>query len=52
MTEKDKELNELRRENQELRKEVKKWRECHERDTQELLRKQRQIDILMGHDPV
>ena len=59
MTEKDKELNELRRENRQLKArvaqletEITKWEHCHRQDMADNLRLRNQIAMLMGWDPV
>lgn len=55
MNEKDKELNELRRENtalkfenQKLRHEITKWEHCHRQDMEDNLRLKNQMAQLLG----
>lgn len=55
MTEKDEELNELRRENtalkfenQKLKRENSKWEHCHRQDMEDNLRLKNQVAQLLG----
>ena len=59
MTDKDKELQALRKENKALKFEIEilkheitKWEHCHRQDMADNLRLRNQIAILMGWDPV
>ena len=59
MTDKDRELQELRRENkalkfeiEKLKHEISKWEHCHRQDMADNLRLRNQIAMLMGWDPV
>ena len=57
MTEKDKELNELRRENRQLKArvaqleaEITKWEHCHRQDMEDNIRLKNQVAFLTGSD--
>ena len=59
MTDKDKELQALRKENkalkfeiEKLKHEISKWEHCHRQDMADNLRLRNQLAMLMGWDPV
>lgn len=49
MTSEQKEIEKLKRENEKLHLEIRRWEECHDSDLQTIKKLQIHVDYLIGH---